>query len=151
MFCSYYVMEKKGGIFAIIGLIILVLLIGTAFYFYSFHVFKTVRVCVGDATDTKIPCNISQECVDIAIKFGSDINLSETPNFIQEEFQKVSDEAIYCDNTCFVKEVRGMDLEIGQLELLESCDSDETEFKIDIHGKEGIEIFKWLKEKGISL
>jgi len=144
-------MEKKGGIFAMIGLIILVLILGTAFYFYGFHVFKTIRVCVGDVTDTKIPCNVSQECIDIAVKFGLDVNLSETPDFIQEEFQKVADEAIYCDQTCFTKEIRGMDLEIGKLELLESCNSNETEFKIDIHGKEGIEIFKWLKEKGISL
>ena len=140
-------MEKKGGIFAMIGLIILILIIGTGIYFYSFHVFKTVRICVGESSDTQVPCNVTQDCVDLAAKFGSEVDLSEIPSFVQEEFRKVADEAIYCDGTCFTKEIRGMDLEIGSLELLESCDSDEIEFKIDIRGKEGIEILKWVKEK----
>ena len=144
-------MNKRGGIFAMIGLIILVLIIGTGIYFYSFHVFKTVRVCAGDATNTNIPCNSSQECVNFSVAFGSDINLSKMPEFVQDEFQKVVDESIYCDQTCFTKNIRGLDLEVGQLKFLEDCNDNEKEFKVDIHGKEGIEIFRWLRKKGISL
>ena len=44
-----------------------------------------------------------------------------------------------------LKNVRGVDYETGELAALDSCDVGEVESVVDIRGKEGIEILKYLK------
>lgn len=145
-------MEKKGGIFVIIGIIfiVLILTIGIGiFYLYNFHIFKTVRVCIGEGENTNLPCENNSQCRDLASALVPEIDLSDIPTFIQEKFQTVFEEAVYCDDTCFISNVRGVDLNTQELELLESCENEETEVAIDIRGKEGLEILNWLREKGL--
>tara|TARA_B100001964_G_scaffold240974_1_gene312218 strand:- start:1902 stop:2339 length:438 start_codon:yes stop_codon:yes gene_type:complete len=143
-------MEKRGLVgWIILIVIIAILLIAAvaAFYFYNFHVFETVRVCVGEATDTSAPCENVQNCVDLAEENGISVDLSDAPDFIRENFDAVLDEAVYCDGTCFVKNVRGIDPDTQELEMLESCEDDEVEFAVDIRGKEGLEVLEWMKAR----
>ena len=143
-------MKKGGGVLMVIGIIVLVLvvlIIGVGFYFYNYYVFKTVRICVGDGVDSEIPCNSALDCETLADGTGVSVNLSSAPDFVVDVFQDVVDEVIYCDGTCFVRGVRGVNYETGELEELDSCDVGEVEFAIEIRGKEGIEILKYLKSR----
>jgi len=143
-------MEKKGLIGKIVLIVIIAILLIAgiaAIYFYNFHVFKTVRVCVGEATDTEAPCGAIGDCFILAEENDLTVDLGDAPDFIVENFQKVLDEAIYCDETCFVKDVRGVNAETQELEMLESCNDGETEFAVDIRGKEGLEVLEWMKAR----
>ena len=148
MFCVCFLMKKMVSVLKVIGIVVLVLVIliaGVGLYFYNFYVFKTVRICLGDGVDSGIPCDSAQDCVDLISEHGFDVDLSEMPDFVGENLQVVVDEAIYCDGVCFVRDVRGVDYETQELEMLESCEVGEIEFAIDIRGKEGIEVLKYLK------
>ena len=148
MICVWLIMKKRVSVLKIIGIVFLALIIliaGVGFYFYNFYVFKTVRICLGDGVDSGIPCDSAQDCVDLISEHGFDVDLSEMPDFVSENLEGVVDEAIYCDGVCFVRDVRGVDYETQELEMLESCEVGEIEFAIDIRGKEGIEVLKYLK------
>jgi len=140
-------MGKVLKIVGIVVLVLVVLIVGVGVYFYNFYVFKSVRICVGDGVDSEVLCDSAQECVDLVGAVWFDVDLNDAPDFVRENFQAIFDEVVYCDGTCFVKNVRGVDFETGELGDLESCDSDEVEFVMEICGKEGIEILKWMKEK----
>ncbi|MCK4650277.1 hypothetical protein KAT36_03525 [Candidatus Pacearchaeota archaeon] len=142
-------MKKCGGALLIIGIVILVLLIGivgTGFYLYNFHVFKEVRICIGDATNTMMPCEITQDCIDMEKAIGFDIDLEGAPNFVQDNFQKVFDEVIYCDRTCFIRSIRGFNYKTQEIEMLDSCLDSEVEFVVEIRGKEGLEVWEWMRK-----
>ena len=150
MYWCWVFMEKRGGVLLVIGIIIsvlIVVLLVAGIYLYNFHVFKSVRVCVGDATDIVIPCEATKDCTDMMGIGELDINLDEAPDFVRDNFQKIFNEVVYCDNTCFVKNVRGVNLESMEMEMLESCDSDETEFVVEIRGKDAFEIWKWMESQ----
>ena len=141
-------MKKRGGLLLIIGIVILVLLIGiigAGFYFYNVHVFKTVRVCIGDAINTTVPCGVTQDCVDIDKIAELGIDLDNIPDFVRDNFQKILDEVVYCDKSCFVKNIRGVNWETQELEMLDSCKDEEVEFLIEIRGKEALAIWKWMR------
>jgi len=147
-------MDKKGGLLKIIVTVIIVLLLilaALAFYFYNFYVFKTVRVCIGDSVDTKIPCNTSQNCIDVLIRNKIESDLNSAPEFVQEKFKKVINDVIYCDMTCQVKNVSGINYKTGKLEIIDKCKMGEKEIKMDIRGKEGMEILKWMQEQNLKL
>lgn len=143
--------DKRGLVgYVILGVIFVVLLvlIIVGSYFYNFHVFKTLRVCVGDGVDTEYVCADVQDCIDAADEAGIDIdsyNLDGAPEFIQEKFDEVLDEVVYCDVTCFVRDVRGVDAETQEIEMLESCEVGESEIVVEIRGKEGLAIMRYMK------
>ncbi len=143
-------MNKKGGVLLIIGIVLLVLVIlavGAAIYFYNFYVFKTIRVCVGEGEDAFIPCESTQECRDL-LHANNLIEMESVPVFVRETFEDILDESVYCEATCHVKRIRGINQETRELEELDSCEAGEKEFVIEIRGKEGLEIYKFLKEQG---
>ena len=148
----YWDMKKSGliGFIILIVMVVAILVVSVAgIYFYNFHVFKTVRVCVGEANDTGVGCNVTQDCFDLAEEYGFDLDseFDGAPDFILENLRGVADEAVYCDGTCFVKEVRGVNPETQELELLDSCEDGEVEFVVDIGGKEGLEVLEWMKSR----
>ena len=150
MICCLYFMKKRGLIgWIILGVIVVtsVVVVIAGVYFYNFHIFKTVRICVGEGQDMGYSCTTAQDCIDAAEAngVGADIDLSDAPEFLQETFQEVLDEAVYCDGTCFVKNVRGVDPDTQVIEMLESCEAGETEIVAEIRGKEGLEILRYLK------
>jgi hypothetical protein len=145
-------MKKRGGALMVIGIIILVLVvlaIVVGIYFYNFYVFKTVRVCVGEGVDSEVPCDVTQVCVDLINEQQNiEAGLEGAPDFVRENFQGIFDEAVYCDGTCYIKDIRGVNYETQELEDLENCDVGETEFVMEIRGKEGIEVLNWIKSRG---
>jgi len=144
-------MATRGSALLVMGIVIgvlVALILGAGIYFYKFYTFKTIRLCIGEPQDTKIPCSSNSECVGLVIdKLRPDINLSDAPEFVRGEFQGIVNQAVYCDGSCRIKEVRGINKESGELEFLNSCNADETEVLIDIRGKEAFEIWNYLKTK----
>ncbi len=149
MFCLKRCMKKLGGVLLIIGIIFIVLVLGTGIYFYNFHIFGTVRLCVGEVNDIGILCEVTFDCTDL-IRGEIAEDFSDAPDFIQENFQKVIEEIVYCDGNCFVRDVRGIDLETGEFEMLDSCRVEEKEIVIGIRGKDGLEIWKYLENKKLD-
>ena len=109
--------------------------------------FETVRICVGDANDMMYPCETTQECFDATGNTDVIASLDGAPGFIVDIFQEMLSESVYCDGTCFVRDVRGINPETQELEMLESCESGETEIVVEIRGKEGLEIWNWMKDQ----
>ena len=72
--------------------------------------------------------------------------LATSENLDYVKFQEIVDEAIYCNSTCFVREVRGVSYEMEKLGALDNCEDWEKEFVFDIRGKEAMEIYRYLKE-----
>jgi len=143
-------MEKSGSVLLIIGIVIVTLiisLVGAGVYFYNYYVFETVRVCIGEPVNTEIPCENVQNCIDFAEENGISIDLSDAPVFIQENFQRVVHAAVYCNGTCFVKKVRGVNYETQELEMLENCEENEIEIVVEIHGEEAIEAARWMESR----
>lgn len=151
MCCLLCRMEKRGLVGKIVLWVIVVILLVVVvggIYFYNFYVFKTVRICVGEGVDTEYACANVQDCIDAADVAGIDVesfDLDNMPTFLNDTLQEVLDEIVYCDVTCFVKDVRGINPETQEIEMLESCESGETEIVVEIRGKEGLEILKYLK------
>ena len=144
-------MDKKGLVGWIILGVIFVMLLGLIIsggYFYNFHVFKTVRVCVGEGVDILYPCETNQECLDATGNTDIMLSLDGAPEFVRRVFQETLDAAIYCDGTCFVGAVRGIDPETQELEILESCEVAESEIVAEIRGREGLEVLNWMKNRG---
>ena len=143
-------MKKGLGVLMVVAVVIFCLAVvvaGVGFYFYDYHVFKTIRLCVGDGIDSGMFCGSSFDCVDFAREQGLDVNLSGAPDFIVDKFQEIVDYSIYCNSTCFVRKVRGASYEMDELGLLDSCNEEETEFVVEIRGREGIEIYRYLKSR----
>jgi len=133
-----------------LGLILLIAL--AAFYFYNIHVFKTLRLCVGsDSVDLNFTCDSREDCLDL-MRTGDILDSEElegAPDFAREKIEEVLSKAIYCENSCKINKVRGLDeSEDGGFGEIESCFADEEEIKLEIRGKEGLEILKYAKEKG---
>jgi len=133
------------GLFKIIGgifLIIVLIAAATIYYFYNYHSFKTLRVCVSDkTTDLKTNCTSDFECIDVVETSINELNFSEDlPEPLKEGFDEIIEEAVYCEGTCKMKEVYGFD------EELKSCKEGEKEFTFEITGKQGLKIIKGIKE-----
>lgn len=142
-------MNKKGGfvvLFSILA-VIAILIIGAGIYFYNFHVFKTLRVCLSEGENTNLPCDNSSLCQEFATTLMPEIDLSDAPEFISRNFNEAFNQMIYCDQTCFARNFRGVNPETQEFELLESCEDGEIEIAVEIRGKEAIETLRWLKRK----
>lgn len=139
-------MERRGGVLLVIGIIFALLILvvaGTVFYFYNFYVFKEARVCIGESANTYISCVTQKDCLDV---FDFSLNaLDDAPEFVKIKARDVLGKSVYCEDTCFIRMIKGIDFESGELEVLESCGDNEEEVIMEIRGKEGLEILEWMK------
>lgn len=143
-------MKKRGSVLKIIGIIFIVLIIillAVGIYFYNFYVFKTVRICIGEANNIMVSCNTDSDCAGFFKGQALDFNLSDAPIFLQEKFEDVIDTAVYCNETCFVRNIRGINPKTQELEMLDGCNAGEVEIKADIQGRDGLEIWNWIKSR----
>jgi len=134
-------------ILIILGIIVL-LIVGTGIYFYKFHVFKSVRICIGnEIEDLKIPCSGNQECFNLVKNNISELkeSLEKLPESMISEFDEIINLAVYCDNTCKTKKIYGEGF--SGIEKIESCKQGEKEFLVEITGEEGLEILKGLRKE----
>lgn len=139
-------MNKKGGILETLGFIfiILMLLVSIAvFYFYNFYIFKEFRTCVSSQEqDTFFPCTSNEECIELAMNY-SNISQEEIPQILQAEKTKIFNEAIYCNNTCRVREIYG-DFTGNPVE---SCNFGDKEFLLQLKGEDIIKMIGYLETK----
>jgi len=125
-----------------------IIAVGVGIYFYNFHVFKEMRLCLGDPMDTEFECSMVQDCLDEVENLQTQYNISELPKFARDKLDMLAREAVYCEGTCKVKNIRGINLETYELEELEFCEEGETEVLMKIRGKEGIQIWNYVKDLG---
>ena len=134
---------KRGSVLIIVAIVLgvlAILILGVGVYLYNFHVFKEVRLCLGEPEDTGYQCSNVQECFDKADELQIEYNVSELPSFARDKLEMLAEEGVYCEGTCKIKKVRGINLETYELGELESCNEGEGEILIKIRGKEGIQI-----------
>lgn len=142
-------MQKKGLTVLVIVAIVLgslaVIVLGVGIYLYNFHTFKTVRLCLGEPEETDFACSMIQDCLDEAENLQEEYNVSELPKFARDKLEMLAEEAVYCEETCKIKQIRGINLETYELEDLDSCEEGEKEILMKIKGKEGIQIWNYVK------
>jgi len=141
-------MKNRGRALLIIAIVLgclAIIILGVGFYLYNFHVFKEVRLCLGEPTDTNFSCAMVQDCLNRAEELQTEYNISELPEFAREKLEMLSEDAVFCDGTCKIREVRGINLKTYELENLEYCDDDEKEVLIQIKGKDGLKIWSYVK------
>ena len=121
---------------------------GIGIYFYKYHVFDTLRMCVSqDAQDTGIPCGDDSECLDRLIEqSGDDFDemISNAPEFMRVKIMEVFDAAVYCDGTCHSREIYGDGF--GGEGRIDSCRPGDTEILQEIRGKEAFEFVKAIRK-----
>jgi len=141
-------------IFAV--LIVLVLIVGI--YFYQFHVFKTLRVCVKpEGSDLMIDCSSNQDCLNLigddeTVVSGFDgifEQIDNAPDFLSEALEEITAEVLYCDSTCRYREFYGSE-PLGEVEV-DECAVGEKEIVIKIRGKDGLSLLKWAKNEGLGM
>ena len=148
MSCPEGFMKRKGSILLIIAIILgslAIVAVGAGIYFYNFHVFKEIRLCLGDPVDTNFSCSMVQDCLDKAEELQTEYNISELPSFARKKLEILSNEAVYCEGTCKIKEIRGINLQTYESEEWKSWRVGEKEILIEIRGKEGIEIWNYVR------
>jgi hypothetical protein len=145
------VRKKKKGIFifALIIVILFLVVAGAGYYLYNFQIFKTLRLCVGEDVDSEIFCSDVQSCFDDMGNPEQEIIEGDYPKFIKKKFGELMTEIVLCDETCKIRNIRGIDLETGEIsvELIESCEESEIEILIEIGGKEAVEVWQFLKKQ----
>ncbi len=142
-------MEKKGDFLMVFLFILLLVSIAaflTIYYFYEVKVYEEIRICVGgQINDTKIPCQNDSECRGFLKKSGELPDFSSAPSLIKDGFDKIFEEAVFCEETCKFKSVRGYDLKTFENRGLKSCSKGEKEFLFQIRGKDALEIINYLE------
>ena len=104
---------KKASALLIIGVIFLVLILliaGVGIYFYKFHVFKTLRMCISeDSQDSMVQCTSNDFCFEQIIQNIPELqeNLEKAPDFARDKINEVFESAVFCDKTCKIKQIRG--------------------------------------------
>jgi len=143
-------MKKRGSILKVLGIIFLVfffVVIFGIYYLYNFYVFKEIRLCVGEAENSQISCSSSQDCISQINLESNRENIKKLPGFAKEKFQEILNYSVYCENSCFIRKIRGVNIETQQIENLDLCNLGEKEFIIKIHGKEGLEILSFSRSE----
>ena len=99
-------MKNTDGKLLIVGIILMLLISGAGVYIYNFYVFKTVRLCIGEANNFEVSCEVTSDCINL-IKNNVEEWLIDSPSFIQKNVEEIIGEGVYCDGSCFIKIVRG--------------------------------------------
>lgn len=137
-------MGKTGSIILIIVVSLALLGIIAGTYFYNFFVFKTLRICVtNNIEDSEFSCTTNEECYDY---YKEDLDIDPSlPDFIVSKIDEVFLIAVYCEETCKMREVYG-DGTGDEIGSVESCKEGEEEIIIEIKGEEGLKILKFIKD-----
>lgn len=133
--------------FFIVFVVIFVLIILLAgAYLYYFHVFKSVRICLGEEIKSEFQCDDNSFCEDLLMKsVGLDFEEMELPDFFRAQIDKLISENARCDDVCYFRNIK-----VGFMGYeIEQCDSMEKENLIELRGRELIDIYFWSEKNSI--
>ena len=144
-------MKNKRGLIGkiiLITLLVLILIVASlVIYFYYFHTFKEFKICIENQNpqDIRITCTTNQECLTI-MKNNSEFNnalttIESLPPTLKTTANQIITESIICQETCKIKNIKGEPF----TDPVESCNPADKEINIQIKGKEGLEILKFIK------
>lgn len=88
--------------------------------------------------DTIAPCESREGCLRLF-----NISLDIIVGFfeiIRENAESILRKGIYCDEACFVRNIRGINFENGEFNILENCGDNEEEVAVEVREKERLEI-----------
>ena len=137
-------MGKILSVIGIIFLVILAVIVGLVIYFYNFHVFTTLTVCVSDEIEEESElCETDSECVE---KFLSETIDEGMPDFLREKIGEVSDRAVFCERVCKTRKTYGNFIGEESKDFA-GCENGDDEISLKIRGKEGIKIFNYMRNK----
>lgn len=131
----------------ILALVVVLLIGGIALYFYKFHVFKTLTICVpDDAINTTISCTEDEFCENLFMNNITQINedYENSPEFVKSLIDEVIDESVYCQDTCYIKQIYGDSI---SEDFEGECSPGDKAITRDLHGKEGLEFLSYVKER----
>lgn len=137
-------MGKILNIIGVIFLVILAIILGLFIYFYNFHVFTTLTICVSDEIEKEgTSCETDSECID---RFLSETIEESMPDFLSEKISEASQKVVFCEGVCKQRKIYGNF--IGEeSENFAGCENGDEEISLKIRGKEGIKLFNYLKNK----
>lgn len=136
-----------GKLFFLIFIAFVLAIAVGAVYLYDYHVFKEMRVCINDNfQDTQINCESDNYCLDLfqnnMTNFSKNIYLM--PDFLRIKTTEIFSSAVYCEDTCKIKEIYGMGF--NNTDNVQACKEGEKEILIQIHGKEYIQLGDFLRK-----
>lgn len=140
--------NKKAGAGKVILIILWILtaiVILAGIYLYNFYVFKEFKICISDENiqDTKVPCIDNKYCINAVKSNLTDLNkLNELPEFFKEKANDLFEKAVFCEQTCKFKQVKGEPF----TEKVDNCKPNEQEILIKIRGKEGLQLLRFMQE-----
>ena len=135
-------------ILKVLGIVFLVLIVGVVgagVYFYEFHVFKTVTVCLGERRVLNITCENEDDCLFI-LDEGIGEGVKNSPDFVREKFDKIKEGIVGCDNFCTIRNVSIVGLGEDSYGK-ESCYDGEDEYSVEIRGKELVDLGFYYRSK----
>jgi len=140
--------NKKAGagkiILIILGILFAIVILAVI-YFYNFYVFKEFKLCISDENiqDTKVSCIDNKYCINAVMSNITDLDrLNELPEFFKEKANDLFEKAIFCEQTCKFRQVKGEPF----TEKVDNCKPNEQEILVKIRGKEGLQILKLIRE-----
>lgn len=138
------------GLFKILSIIFLALIliiVGVGIYFYNFHTFATLRICIGnESVDSLVTCSDNEGCREHFLSKLNELDLDSAPNVLKKKVDVAFEKAVICETTCKVKNIRGAD---NPLEV-EYCETNEEEVKFDVKGKHAFSLMKYKTAQVIS-
>jgi len=142
-------MNKTLKYILIIFALLIIFLIVAGFIIYNFIPIKITTLCLSDKNIEEIDkaCSNNQECLDYIKNNigGTQEYMNDIPEFLQPKIQELTEQTIYCESKCKVKQIQVMYIiggkQIEELEKVETCDGQEFEIKVYVK-----EIIKALKQ-----
>ena len=107
-------------------------------------------MCISeDSQDSMVLCTSNDFCFEQIIQDIPELqeNLEKAPDFVRDKINEVFENAVFCDKTCKIKQVRGLEGDIGSIDF---CEEGEEEIKFEIRGKEAIGFLKYMRSLGFS-
>src|SRR3989344_4667763 len=130
---------SAGKVILIIFGILAAIVILAVIYFYNFYIFKEFRICISDENiqDTKVSCIDNKYCINTVKSNITELDkLNELPEFFKEKADELFEKAIFCEQTCKFRQVKGEPF----TEKVDNCKPNEQEILIKIRGKEGLQL-----------
>ena len=129
----------------ILGIIALLIIIAGVLA-YNFLTLKEIKVCVtNEVNDTRVPCTTDSQCRQYVADVGEEFitSMDKMPPQLKEKISDLLGEASSCEQTCKIKEIRG--LGEGELGNIKECNTGEKEVSYKLKAKDLVQLSRFAK------